>query len=59
MGRNYCENLPTEFSANLTGIEGTTATGSIDLKIAYTIGKTGRYTSGPLAATAGGTVTIN
>lgn len=59
MGKHYCENLPQEITANLTGVEGTTASGSIDLKIAYTIGKTGRYTSGPLAATAGGTVTIN
>lgn len=41
LGKQYCENLPTEITANLTGIEGTTATGSIDLKIAYTIGRPG------------------
>ena len=58
LGKAHAATLPTEITANLTGVEGTTATGSIDLKIAYTIGKTGRYTTGPLAASAGGTVEI-
>lgn len=58
LGKAHTATLPTEITATLTGVEGTTSSGSIDLKIGYTIGKTGRYTTGPLAATAGGTVTI-
>jgi hypothetical protein len=48
-----------EITANLTGVEGTTVTGALDLKIPYIIGRTGRYTSGPIASSAGGSVTIN
>ena len=58
LGKHYCENLPAEITANLTGVEGTTVTGALDLKIAYIIGRTGRYTSGAIASTAGGSVTI-
>lgn len=59
LGKPYSANLPAEFTANLTGEEGTTSSGTLDLKISYAIGKTGRYTSGPIASTAGGTVVIN
>lgn len=50
--------FPTEIRAKLTGVEGTVGTGTLDLKISYTIGKTGRYTTGLIAATSGGVVKI-
>jgi hypothetical protein len=56
----YCQkNLPTEVTAYLTGIYGTPGAGSLDLKIAYVLGHTGRYTIGAITQITGGTVTVN
>jgi hypothetical protein len=58
LGKAHTASFPTEITANLTGVDGTSSTGSIDLKIAYVIGKTGRYTYGPIASSSGGTVSL-
>jgi hypothetical protein len=53
-GRSY----PTEFTATLTGSQGTTGTGSVVVKISYTVGKVSRWNTGLIASTAGGTFSI-
>lgn len=59
LGHTLTATVPTELTATLLGVEGTTATGTLDLKLSYVIGKTGKYTYGPMASTTGGSITLN
>jgi hypothetical protein len=52
------QSYPTEFTANLTGTDGTTSSGTMDIKVGYTVGKVSRWNTGLIASTAGGTVNI-
>jgi hypothetical protein len=54
-GHTFTKTLPTEFTANLNS---GSHTGTLDVKLSYSIGATGRYTRGPVPATAGGTVVL-
>jgi hypothetical protein len=62
-GRQWCTTLPAEVTATLLGINFATGqytgvNGTLDIKLTYPIGATSRYTRGPIATTAGGSVTV-